>query len=289
MLHFLISLYFIVYTKVYTSHFNLLCFVIFFVAYLVSFLNLLNRVQSCNEHHLLLGANCTEDHPLMKAYTEQLSTEMEAIEGKHFTTANGYQVRFLFKLIPSDMKWASTFSGELSNAAEYFSPFANVCQANKNTLFGSIGGSDATWQPWNYQKRLAMAKKVEKFKRKLKDPDGKQRGEVTKFISANKSRQEFPPPLGKYVDCIKPEPLHNVNNGWQHWFKMCLTVAMQYTDANQLKASTSLSDLPNSCPLIQFCNCVKDSMKCGRLFKNFSRWFAEKRKKNIQFSYRFTV
>ena len=213
---------------------------------------------------------------------------MEAIEGKHFTTAKGYQVRFLFKLIPSDMKWASTFSGELSNAAEYFSPFANVCQANKNTLFGSIGGSDATWQPWNYQKRLAMAKKVEKFKRKLKDPDGKQRGEVTKFISANKSRQEFPPPLGKYVDCIKPEPLHNVNNGWQHWFKMCLTVAMQYTDANQLKASTSLSDLPNSCPLIQFCNCVKDSMKCGRLFKNFSRWFAEKRKKNIQFSYRFT-
>lgn len=180
---------------------------------------------------------------------------MEAIEGKHFTTARGYQVRFLFKLIPSDMK---CFAGELPNAAEYFSPLANVCQPNKNTLFGSMGGSDATWQPWNYQQRLAMAKKVENFKRKLKDPDGKQRGEVTEFISANKSRQEFPPPLGKYVDCIKPDPLHNVNNGWQQWFKMCLTVAMQYTDA-------SLSDLPNSCPLIQFCNCVKDSMKCGRL------------------------
>ena len=36
-------------------------------AYLVSFLNLLNRVQSCNDNHLLLGANC-EDHPLMKSY-----------------------------------------------------------------------------------------------------------------------------------------------------------------------------------------------------------------------------
>ena len=54
---------------------------------------------------------------------------------------------------------------------------------------------------------LSTAKKVENFKRKLKDPDGKQRGEVTEFISANKSRQEFPPPLGKYVDCIKPDPL----------------------------------------------------------------------------------
>ena len=37
-------------------------------AYLFSFLNLLNRVQSCNDNHLLLGANC-EDHPLMKSYS----------------------------------------------------------------------------------------------------------------------------------------------------------------------------------------------------------------------------
>jgi len=47
----------------------------------------------------------------MKAYT-QLTTEME--------------------LIPSDMKWASSLSGELNNAATYFSPFANVSQGNKD-------------------------------------------------------------------------------------------------------------------------------------------------------------
>ena len=33
-------------------------------AYLVSFLNLLNRVQSYDDNNLLLGTNCEEDHPL---------------------------------------------------------------------------------------------------------------------------------------------------------------------------------------------------------------------------------
>ena len=49
----------------------LICYVLIIIlaAYLVSFLNLLNRVQSCNKNHLLLGPNCEEDHPLMKAYT----------------------------------------------------------------------------------------------------------------------------------------------------------------------------------------------------------------------------
>ena len=124
-----------------------------------------------------------------------------------------------------------------------------------------------------------MVKKVEDFKKKLPDPDGKERAKVTKFIATNKLRQEYAPPLGKYVDCIKPDPSHNVNNGWQQWFAICLTVAMQYSNDNQLKSATTLSDLPNSRPIIQFLNCVKDTMKCGRLFKSFSRWSTEKRKK----------
>ena len=51
-------------------------------AYLVSILNLLQRVQSCNDNHLILGANCEEDHALMKSYTNHLREEMEEVEGK---------------------------------------------------------------------------------------------------------------------------------------------------------------------------------------------------------------
>ena len=55
-------------------------------AYLVSFLNLLNRVQSCDDNNLLLAANCEEDHPLMKSYSNHLRKEMEQIEKKTLNT-----------------------------------------------------------------------------------------------------------------------------------------------------------------------------------------------------------
>ena len=78
----------------------LICYVLIIIlaAYLVSFLNLLNRVQSCNENHLLLGANCEEDHPLMKAYTQHLTKEMEEVENKVLTTEKGYQVKICHQI-----------------------------------------------------------------------------------------------------------------------------------------------------------------------------------------------
>ncbi|CAH3034505.1 unnamed protein product, partial [Porites evermanni] len=221
-------------------------------AYLVSFLNLLQRVQSCNDNHLILGANCEEDHALMKSYTNHLREEMEEVEGKQLTTERGKQVVFKFELIPSDMKWMSSHSGELNNCATYFSPFANVNQTSKRTIGGTIGGLEATWQPWDYKKRLVMAERVVKLKSKLRDPMGKQRNEVTKFIAQNKSRQEFVPPLGKYVDLLKAEPLHNTNNAWQSWFLTALAIVMHYTHQNHLKAATAVSDLPDSSPLLTF-------------------------------------
>ena len=63
---------------------------------------------------------------------------------------------------------------------------------------------------------------------------------------------------------------------------------MQYTNQAQLKASTVFSDLPVSSPVTTFLKCVRETVKCGRLYNSFLRWFSEKRKKGIQFSYRFT-
>ena len=77
-------------------------------------------MQSCNNNHLLLGANCTEDHPLMYKYTEHLTNEMEEIEGKCLKTERGHEVTFKFKLIPVDQKWVASMSGDLNNAATYF-------------------------------------------------------------------------------------------------------------------------------------------------------------------------
>ncbi|CAH3140837.1 unnamed protein product [Porites evermanni] len=131
---------------------------------------------------------------------------MEEVEGKQLTTERGKQVVFKFELIPSDMKWMSSHSGELNNCATYFSPFANVNQTSKRTI----------WQPWDYTKRLVMAERVVKLKSKLRDPMGKQRNEVTKFIAQNKSRQEFVPPLGKVEVSI--EQVENLKVLCQQFF-----------------------------------------------------------------------
>ena len=77
----------------------------FIIAYLDSFLNLLHGVQSCNNNHLLLGADCTEDHPLLVEYTKQLTKEMEAIHDKRLTTERGRELIFKFDFIPVDMTW----------------------------------------------------------------------------------------------------------------------------------------------------------------------------------------
>ena len=37
-----------------------------------------------------------------------------------------------------------------------------------------------------------------------------------------------------------------------------------------------------------FLKCITETIKCGRLCNSFNRWFSEKRKKGISFSYRFT-
>ena len=52
---------------------------------------------------------------------------------------------------------------------------------------------------------------MEKSKKRLKDPKGKQKSHITKFIVQNKSRQELLPLLGKYVDLLKVEPLHHTS------------------------------------------------------------------------------
>ena len=245
-------------------------------------------MQSCNDNHLILGADCEEDCAFLKKYTDHLRQEMEAMEGKTLSTPKGNNVMFYFDLIPSDMKWASSMSGELSNSATYFSPFANVSQNNKDTVGGSIGGKEATWQPWEYSERIAVVSQVEKHKSTLSDPDQKQRSSVTKFIASKRSRQEFVPPLGKYVDKVMSEPLHNMNNAWQSWFMLLLSVALYCSNQAFLKSCNKFALVPNTFPLIKMLECIKNTVKCGRLYKSYSRWFNEKENAGIPFSYRFT-
>ena len=149
-------------------------------------------------------------------------------------------------------------------------------------------GKKDTWQRWDYCTRLSIVKNVNRYKQSLCEPDGKQRAKVTAFIAQKKSRQEHIPVLGKYVDRFKVEPLHCTKNAWQYWFTIALAIAMQYTAGSLLKSVKSFSNLPSSSALSLFMLCVKNVMKYGRLFKYFSRWFGERRKSGVNYTYRFT-
>ena len=66
------------------------------------------------------------------------------------------------------MKWVSTFSGKLSIAAHYFSPFGNVCKGDTYIVCDNIGpDDDCTWKPWVYAERVAVAAKVKTKKEEL--------------------------------------------------------------------------------------------------------------------------
>ena len=111
-------------------------------AWLVSFINAAQHIQSENDNFIICWANCSEGHIGMQRYAKKLVSEISDIEKQSYTVA-GYLVRFSVELIPSDMKWLSIMSGELNNAAYYFSPFGNVNEGNKSTTNGVLAKDSA--------------------------------------------------------------------------------------------------------------------------------------------------
>jgi hypothetical protein len=84
------------------------------------------------------------------------------------------------------------------------------------------------------------------------------------------------------------EPLHNMNNSWQNWFMLLLSIALYLSNQAFLKSCNNIAAVPKTFPLIRVLECIKETVKCGRLYKSYCRWFNEKKKSGVAFSYRFT-
>ena len=194
-----------------------------------------------------------------------------------------YPVQFKLKLVPSDMKWLATFAGEFSNAAHYFSSFANVHDGNKYTVNGTIGESEEfTWQPWNYNDRLTVAARVKAKENELNAtrlaPSTK-RSTLTQFIKDQKSRQECEPIIAHLVDFTFAEPLHNSNNAWQYIHSKLLEEAISGSSIPVM--GVDLSTLPDETPLKKFVLSIKNDAGASRLYKEIKKWLKDGRKKNL--------
>lgn len=107
----------------------------------------------------------------MRRFIEQLVKDIDELENTtHHVDYKGNSVNVKFKIseLPNDMKILAFLGGELSNAATYFSTFANVSTHSMSALDGSFGSSGKEkWEPWKYEDRVLVAKKVEQFKTSL--------------------------------------------------------------------------------------------------------------------------
>ena len=71
------------------------------------------------------------------------------------------------------------------------------------------------------------------------------RAKITDFIAKQKSRHEFLPLLGNFLDKAHVEPLHLKNNAWQFFFKALLEEDRHFCESHCLDngphCSSSLS------------------------------------------------
>ncbi len=256
-------------------------------AWLVSFLNVGQHIQSEKDSFLICGANCSENHACMQQYAKKLMKDISYLES-HPVSINGFSCKFTVKLVPADMKWLSAMAGELNNAAYFFSPFGNVNTDNMNTPNGSLGAeAHCTWHPWSYEKRVEIAKKVAAKKEQLSKSSNSskmQRNKLLNFIKAQGSRQEYEPVLGKLVQCGFAEPLHNSNNAWAFLHYLMLEVAV--SKSNIAQSCIDIDQIPEKSTFAVYLTVLKDVLRVSRLVKKIKTWFGGGRKG--PFSYRFT-
>ena len=112
------------------------------------------------------------------------------------------------------------------------------------------------------------------------------RSKVTKFIASKYSRQEFITHIGKFCDKAVLEPLHLKNNAVQNLHALLLKVAVS-NSALPANLST-ISELPNSCPMARYLEAMANEVKAGQLKKQLSKWLIDDRIRDKDLSYRFT-
>ena len=257
-------------------------------SWLLNFLNVKERVGSRDENFLIFGANCDEQDETVKRYALKLTKDIAFIEPKVYDIC-GVRTTFEFCEFPFDMKMLAFVAGELSNSAKYFSSFANVNKDNCNDRPGKVGlGPDFKWQPWKYDERLKVAKKVVDFKSSLKKKSYSKstyRSKVTDFISKNHSRQEYEPLLGPLVDKAKVDPLHVKNNAFQQAFHDILIDAISFSalSTNVKK----IQDVPDSCCFAKLMATLKYPVRATVLAKAIKKWFDDNDGKCKSFNRRF--
>ena len=261
---------------------------------LVSFLNVGERIASSSEQFLLFGGDVDENSEIVEKFFAKLTTDLETLEMNVYTLSIGNEkqkVEFKVTELPNDMKMLAYLGGELSNAATFFTTFANAESKDSNDYRKSFGVSGSHfWKPFSYEKRLTDAKKVAQKVKSLENSNltkSTKHTKITTYIAKElKSRQLKVPLVHRYIDCAKAEPLHLKNNTVKERFMCLFKICLSQTN---LKGVKSFKEVPLHSLFYKFVNFLKTSMNCNFLSKKIRMWFNDNNGKSSErdFTFRF--
>ena len=112
------------------------------------------------------------------------------------------------------------------------------------------------------------------------------RNRVTTLIQEKKSRQEFEPLIGHFIDTVHIEPLHIKNNACQQVFRSILYESI--AKSGLAKTVTQFDHVPQAAPLYKLVTCLQKKARLSRLAKKVIRWFNDTKGSGKDFQYRFT-
>lgn len=261
--------------------------------FLLSFINIKRRIASSFENFLIFGCNSEETSLTVKLYLKTLVEDIKYLESKVFEVEVNqvkHLIEFKLAMLPNDMKFLSFLAGELGNQATYFTTFADISKhdaVNYKKEFTMDGTEFA--KPFTYEHRLKAASAVVKKKEiieKTNKATSTKRTELTKYIAKLKSRQEFVPLIGPYIDIARCEPLHLKNNVAKELFEKLFNVVLVEA---QISPNTSFLEISENNVLKKFLLMVKTKMNCNQLFKKLKQWINESKTKlnATAFSFRF--
>ena len=264
------------------------------LSFLLSFLNVGKRIMSSAENYLVFGANVDECSVVARRFVAMAIKDISYLESQVFEIDLGKErilVEFFLGELPNDMKMVAMLGGELPNSAHYFLSFADVNKDNAsqiNRTFGSTENND--WKPWDYSKRVSDAIKVADEKARIAKDNGSiqsQRTRILKYLKEKlKSRQEFHPLVGGYIDRAKSEPLDLKNNCTKEMFYKLFKMAYSQSQLGNIK---SFQQIPTNSLFYHFLDFVRVSMDSKMMYNKAKKWFNEIDGKRTEgnFNFRF--
>ena len=159
---------------------------------------------------MLFGADVEESSLPARCFVKKAIVDFNYLECKVFcinTEIGNVNVEFKLSELPNYVKMFCFLAGELSNAAKYFTTFADV-NTDNHTQYDKIYGKD--WKPFSYDKTLQDSAKVLRKKTELaksNNAESTKSQKLTLYISTVlRSRQEEVPLVKHYVSVAKCEP-----------------------------------------------------------------------------------